>query len=201
MGLKQRLLHSALGALAFVVMPTAADCLEFIHRIDRPLPPEFRERVAAFIRKERPADFQAAIENARAWWYGSLAEDTAIIVRVEAGCPKAGNCMTVIGRMTEQRFDADLTLEVGPTFLATDISFGLWGSPSSPPLIFDAGGVGVVALFRQQSWVVSACADCTNWKDRARVYHYIPEKPKLPEPEIAKQTFDEFRRALEAHRE
>lgn len=108
--------------------------------------------------------------------------------------------MTVIGHMTDQRFSADLTLEVGPTFLATGVGSGLWGSPTSPPLIFDAGGVGVVAVYRKQGWVVSACANCTHWKARSHLYHYTPDKPTLSEPEITSPSFEDFQRALNSRR-
>lgn len=202
MGWKRRLRKSALAIMAVVLASTAAESVEFIHRIDRPLPPEIRERAATFLREVRPADAAAAIQNSKAWWNGSPARETVIIIRVEADCPAAGNCMTVIGRMTELGFKAELTLEVGPTFLIMDVSYGLWGSDSGPPLIFDAGDVGVVAISREQGWVVSACASCTNWKGRAREYRYVPEvtKPAVREPETAKQSFEDFQRALHAYR-
>ena len=178
------------------MVSTAAESLAIVQEIDKPLPLEFRERATDLLKELRPADAAEAIQNTKSlWWPGDVVGETIIILRVEADCPTAGNCMTIIGRMTDRAIKPELTLEVRPKVLAMDISYGLWGSHSSAPLIFDAGGgVGLVAVFREQGWVVSACGDCTNFGSRS-------SQRARDEPEVVlRQSFEDFQRALNFHR-
>lgn len=191
-----RLRRVILCAIASMAVSTAAESMAIVHQIDKPLPLEFRERTTALLKEVRPADAVEAIQNTKSlWWPGNVAGETIIILRVEADCPTAGSCMTIIGRMTSGGIKPELTLEVGPTFLAMYVSYGLWGSPSAAPLIFDVGGgVGLAAVFREQGWVVSACAGCTNWGSRASA------RPQNHATEPMRPSFEEFQRDLNSHR-
>lgn len=157
---------------------------------------EFRERATALLKEVRPADAANPIQNTKSlWWPGDVAGETIIFLRVEVGCPTAGNCMTIIGRMTDRGIKPELTLDVRPTVLAMDVSYGLWGSPSAAPLIFDAGsGAGLAAAFREQGWVISACVDCTNWGS------WSSQRPQDHAPEPVPPSFEDFQRALDFHR-
>ncbi len=191
-----RLRRAILSAIAAMAVSTAAESMAIVHQIDKPLPLEFRERATALLKVVRPADAVTAIQNTKSlWWPGNVAGETIVILRVEADCPTAGNCMTIIGRMTDRGIKPELTLEVRPTVLAMDVSYGLWGAPSAAPLIFDAGGgAGLAAVFREQGWVVSACVDCTNWGNRASA------RPQNHATEPMQPSFEEFQRALNSHR-
>ncbi|WP_327523238.1 hypothetical protein [Bosea sp. (in: a-proteobacteria)] len=196
MGCYHRLRRTLLCAIGAMVVSTAAESLAIVQEIDKPLPLEFRERATDLLKELRPADAAEAIQNTKSlWWPGDVVGETIIILRVEADCPTAGNCMTIIGRMTDRAIKPELTLEVRPKVLAMDVSYGLWGSHSSAPLIFDAGGgVGLVAVFREQGWVVSACGDCTNLSARS-------SQRARDEPEVVlRQSFEDFQRALNFHR-
>lgn len=185
-----------LVAIAAIAFSTGARAIAIVHQIDAPLPAEFRERAAALLKEVRPSDSEEALRNTKAlWWSGRAAGEIIIIMRVELGC-YVNNCMTLIGRMTGQSIKLDLTLEVGRAVLATDFGHSLWGSPSAPPLIFEIGdGVGLAAVFREQGWVVTACANCMDWGER----NSVPTMPPLsPRPEPRTERFEDFRSALGA---
>jgi hypothetical protein len=98
--------------------------------------------------------------------------------------------MTLVGNISDNAIHLDFTLEAGPAVYFSDVSFELWGERTEPPWIFETrGGAGVVAIFREQGWVLTACANCTG-----NAIKPPPPRPPTPVPKF--DTFEAFRRVL-----
>ncbi|WP_152015434.1 MULTISPECIES: hypothetical protein [unclassified Bosea (in: a-proteobacteria)] len=183
-------LRAALVGAVALALAGDAQCVEAIHRIDLPLPTEFRERAATILSELRPADFQNALQNTKArWLQGPVEGETLIILRIEQACFNSG-CMTILGRMTAAGIKPDLVMEAGKSFRVLDTSIAsFWGQTASPLLVFQTdAGPGLAVAVRANGSVVTAC-NCANWA----------EAPQAPPPpaDLPKLSFEDFTRALE----
>ncbi|PZR91488.1 MAG: hypothetical protein DI537_16125 [Stutzerimonas stutzeri] len=164
-------------------------------RIDKPLPTELKDRVAGLLKKIRPADWEQAVTGSRVAWHASWSD--VVLIRVEAGCAQR-QCMTLIGRLTDQAINLELTILAGDMVWMHDVFFDLWGSSSAPPWIFRTeGDAGLVAISRQEGWVVSACSNCTDWGSR-EPDQISPPEPRAVAPAISSpKSFKEFSQDLD----
>lgn len=180
-----------LFALAFIMgLSTAALSLAVTEWIENPLPVEYRNRASELLKTVRPKDADRALDGVKAMlWSDRNRNDIYIIMRVELDCPD-GHCMTLVGRVKDETIDLDFLLEAGPVVHFGDVSLELWGSKTAPPWIFEArGGAGVVAVLREQGWVLTACTNCTG--------NAVKSPPRLPPPPAPKfDSYESFRRAL-----
>jgi hypothetical protein len=185
-------LTRTLLALAVTMgLATSASGLARTQRIEEPLPAEYRDLAAGFLKTIRPTDTEQALEGLKALLLPDHNTGKIhFIMRVEAACP-TGHCMTLVGNIFNKAIHLDFTLEAGPTVQFGDVSYELWGARTAPPWIFETrAGAGVVAVFREQGWVLTACASCTG--------HTVNPPPLVPHAPAPKfDTFEAFRRALE----
>lgn len=181
----------ALLALAVIVgLSTAALSLAVTEWVENPLPAEYRNRASELLKTIRPKDANRALDGVKAiLWPGRNSGDTYIIMRVEVDCPD-DYCMTLVGRVRDEAIDLIFLLEAGPAVHFGDVSFELWGSRTAPPWTFEArGGAGVLAVLREQGWVLTACANCTRKAVKPPPRPLPPLVPKF-------DTFESFRSAL-----
>ena len=181
----------ALLALALIMgFSTAALSVAATEWIENPLPIEYRKHAGELLKTIRSKDSDRALENAKAiLWSAQNINDTYIIIRVEFDCPD-GYCMTLVGRIENEAIALKFLLQAGPTVHFGDVSFELWGSKTAPSLTFEArGGAGVIAVLREQEWILTACANCTG-----NVVKLPPRPAPLPVPKF--DTYESFRHAL-----
>jgi len=192
------LLSTLLAAVLGFGSASPAHANAVLLRIDKPLPIELKDRVAELLKKIRPADWEQAVTGSRVAWHASWSD--VVLLRVEAGCSQR-QCMTLIARQTKEAINLELTILADDMVWMHDVFFDLWGPSSAPPWIFKTeGDAGLVAISRQEGWVVSACSNCTNWGNRE------PDQISPPEPRPAAPTilppksFREFSQDLETLR-
>lgn len=190
MRLAQFISRTLLALALLTGLSTEVLSLAVTEWVEAPLPVEYHKRAGELLKSIRPKDADRALDGVKAIMRSSYnRSDTYIIMRVELDCPDA-HCMTLVGRIKDETIDLDFLLEAGPAVQFGDVRFELWGSKTEPPWIFEArGGAGVVAVLREQGWVLTACTNCTG--------NMIKPPPRLPPPPAPKfDTYESFRRAL-----
>lgn len=192
------LLSAVLTGAAGIGSAPPAHAMAVLLRIDKPLPIELKDRVTELLKRIRPADWKQAAAGSKVAWHASWSD--VVLLRVEAGCSQR-QCMTLIGRLTDQAINLELTILADDMVWMHDVFFDLWGSSSVPPWIFKTeGDAGLVAILRQEGWVVSACSNCTNWGSR-KPDQISPPEPRPAAPAILPpKSFREFSRDLETLR-
>ncbi|RXT57308.1 hypothetical protein B6S44_02420 [Bosea sp. Tri-44] len=160
-------------------------------RIDKPLPNDLKDRVTELLKRVRPADWEQAVAGSKVAWHASWSN--TVLLRVEAGCFER-QCMTLVGRLTDQAINLELTILADDTVSMHDVFNHFWGIESSPPWIFKTGGnTGLVAIQRDQGWLLTACSECTDWGDWRTT---IIEPPLSKSPAPPELTFGEFSQKL-----
>ncbi|MCV9939837.1 hypothetical protein OIU35_26080 [Boseaceae bacterium BT-24-1] len=192
------MLSTILAAVLGLGSASPAHAKAVLLRIDKPLPVELKDRVTELLKKIRPADWEQAVAESKVAWHASWRD--VVLLRVEVGCGQR-QCMTLIGRLTDQAINLELTILADDMVWMLDVFFDLWGSSSAPPWIFKTeGDAGLVAISRQEGWVVSACSNCTSWSSR-EPDQIMPPEPRPAAPAISPpKSFKEFSQDLETLR-
>lgn len=191
-GVLRRVLRMMSLLLALVGSPPAL-AQSTVGYLNRSLPDRFRARAETLVRALRPDDAEAAVSNLKTLNAADdLIESMPLVLRIATDCDR---CMTIIARAEPTSLVPELILNAGEPVLFTDFSYGLWGSPAWPAIVFDGdGSAGIMVIRRGEHWVVDACSDCNEWAGVKRP-EPVPAPPEPPPP-LKPKDFDDFRRSL-----